>query len=124
MPILLASDLKGQFAKLSMKKILETHQCDIFDIGFIGENNINKIADIVQNHPDWTALVFCENASCISILLNKYSNIRSIVAHSNEQDIFKARHTHHANIACVPMKAENIGIWGPHVLTTFVSASS
>lgn len=103
MPVFIASDLQGQHLKQSVKSLLIENKCDVFDMGFIGEININKIGDIIQNNPDWCAILFCQNANCVNLLLNKYSNIRSVVAiPDNDLDIWTAKRKHNANVMCFP----------------------
>ena len=122
MPIILGSDLQGQTVKESVKKLLTQAKADVFDMGFVGEQNISRIGDIVHNYPNWVAIVFCKNASCLSILLNKYTNVRSIVAHTDEQDIFMARNRHGANVMCFPMDSQNLLPRTLDLISTFVTA--
>ena len=128
MPVLLACDLKGQFAKNNMKKLLFEHRCDVFDLGFIGETNISKLGNTIRQYPDWVAIVFCENPASISILLNEFTNVRSVTAYPNERDLFLARNRYRANVMCVPLNANqnfntsNWDHWKSQVLTTFIGA--
>jgi ribose 5-phosphate isomerase RpiB len=120
MPILLASDLQGQLVKESVKQLLIKNGCDVFDMGFVSESNISKIGEIVHNYPQWAAIVFCRNAASLSVLLNgNFTNVRSIVANTDEQDMFLARNKHKANIMCFPMNCvPNVF----NLVSTFVTA--
>lgn len=124
MPIILGSDLQGHEMKDSVKKLLVEAKADVFDMGFVGEQNISKIGDIVHNYPNWVAIIFCKNASCFSVLLNKYSNVRSIVAHTDEQDLFLARNKFGANVMCFPMEAMDLLPKTLDLISTFVSATT
>lgn len=124
MPIILGSDLHGQVMKDSVKNLLLEAKADVFDMGFVGETNVARIGDIVQNYPNWIAIVFCKNASCLSVLLNKFTNVRSIVAHTDERDIFMARNVYGANIMCFPMESEELASKTLDLISTFVSATA
>jgi ribose 5-phosphate isomerase RpiB len=104
MPVLIASDLGCERMKQYTMQLLKNNNCDVFDMGFVSESNISKIGEVVNSYPNWTAIVFCKNASSLSILLNNYTNVRSIVAHTDEHDIFMARNKYQANIMCFPVE--------------------
>lgn len=124
MPIILGSDLQGQQFKESVKALLLDAKADVFDMGYVGEKNIERIGDVVHNYPNWVAIVFCKNASCLSVLLNKFTNVRSIVAHTDEQDLFMARNKFGANVMCFPMEAQDLLPKTLDLISTFVSASN
>lgn len=120
MPVILASDLKGQLIKESLKKLLGNNGCDIFDVGFVSESNIEKVGKIVHDYPDWVAVVFCDNATCLSLSLNQhYTNVKSFVANANEHDLFTARHRYRANVMCFPMNCAHQAI---NLVTSFLTA--
>jgi ribose 5-phosphate isomerase RpiB len=118
MPIIVASDMHGEFTKEFIKKILIKNGCDVLDIGFISEHNVSKMGTLMQNYPDWTGLIFCKNVSCCSLQLNTlFSNIKCVVAHKDSQDLYLARNLYNANIVCFP---NDCGPQIENLISTFI----
>jgi len=102
MPVLIASDAHGQMVKKSTADLLTHNGFDVFDMGVVDETNSHIVGSLIHNNPAWTAVIFCKNPNCLSMTLNNdHTNVRSVVATSNTQDLTQAKRNHKANILCV-----------------------
>jgi ribose 5-phosphate isomerase RpiB len=111
--------MHGEQMKEIVKKTMIENGCDVLDIGFISEHNVQKIGKLVQIYPDWVGVLFCKNVSCCSLLLNSmYSNVRCIVAHKDStNDVYLARNKYNANVLCLPNEC---GPQALNLITTFI----
>jgi len=124
MPVFIASDLQGQHLKSYVKKMLEDNKCEVFDMGFVGESNYSKVADIINSNPEWLAIVFCENANCFNLLFNsgRYTNIRSVLALPDGQfDMWTAKNKHGANVLCFSSSCSKLYPYVTGIVSNFIA---